>query len=58
MKSVPLAPETLGKYDAVLIATDHSSYDFSAIVNASKLVIDTRNATRNISRFRERIVPC
>ncbi len=57
MKSVPLTPETLGKYDAVLIATDHSSYDFSAIVNASKLVIDTRNATRNVSRFRERIFP-
>ncbi|MGB2627108.1 MAG: hypothetical protein WAK20_09990, partial [Candidatus Acidiferrum sp.] len=57
MKSVPLTPETLAKYDAVLIATDHSSYDFAAIVNSSKLVVDTRNATRNITRFRERIVP-
>jgi len=29
MKSVPLSAETLGKYDAVLIATDHSSYDYA-----------------------------
>jgi UDP-N-acetyl-D-glucosamine dehydrogenase len=58
MKSVPLSPETLGKYDAVLIATDHSTYDFNAIVDASKLVIDTRNATRRVVRHRHKIVPC
>ncbi len=58
MKSVLITPETLGKYDAVLIATDHSSYDFATIVDSSKLVIDTRNATRRVIRHRERIVPC
>jgi UDP-N-acetyl-D-glucosamine dehydrogenase len=58
MKSVPLHPETLAKYDAVLIATDHSTYDYSAIVDGSKLVIDTRNATRRVVRNRDRIVPC
>jgi UDP-N-acetyl-D-glucosamine dehydrogenase len=58
MKSVPLSPETLGKYDAVLIATDHSSYDYGAIVDAAKLVVDSRNATRRVMRHREKIVPC
>ena len=58
MKSVPLSPETLGKYDAVLIATDHSSYDYGVIVDSAKLVIDTRNATRRVIRHRAKIVLC
>jgi UDP-N-acetyl-D-glucosamine dehydrogenase len=39
----------LGKYDCVLIVTDHSDYDFAQIVQQSQLVVDTRNATRGIS---------
>ena len=58
MKSVPLTPEALGKYDAVLIATDHSSYDYNAIVEGAKLVVDTRNATRRVIRHREKIHLC
>jgi UDP-N-acetyl-D-glucosamine dehydrogenase len=58
MKSVPLDSKTLGSYDAVLIATDHSSYDYVAIVDYAKLVIDTRNATRRVLRHREKIVLC
>lgn len=58
MKSVPISAESLGKYDAAIIATDHSSYDYHAIVDGSKLVIDTRNATRRVTRNRNRIVAC
>jgi len=58
MKSVPLNAEALGKYDAVIIATDHSSYDYGAIVDGAKLVIDTRNATRRVIRNRQKIYPC
>ena len=58
MKSVPLNAEMLGKYDAVIIATDHSSYDYAAIVDASKLVVDTRNATRRVIRNRQKIYAC
>src|SRR5499433_2684248 len=58
MKSVPLNAHTLGSYDSVIIATDHSSYDYGAIVDASKLVVDTRNATRRVTRNRNRIVAC
>jgi len=55
---VPLTPENLAKYDAAIIATDHSSYDFGAIVDGSKLVIDTRNATRRVIRNRAKIFLC
>ena len=58
MKSTPLNAETLGKYDAVVIATDHSSYDYGAIVDGAKLVVDTRNATRRVIRHREKIFAC
>jgi UDP-N-acetyl-D-glucosamine dehydrogenase len=58
MKSVPISKDMLAKYDAALIATDHSSYDYHAIVEGSKLVVDTRNATRRVTRNRDRIVPC
>jgi UDP-N-acetyl-D-glucosamine dehydrogenase len=58
MKSVPLSADSLGKYDAAIIATDHSSYDYNAIVDGSKIVVDTRNATRRVVRNRDRIVPC
>ena len=58
MKSVPLNKETLTKYDAVLIATDHSSYDYALIVESSKLVVDSRNATKRVLRNREKIFPC
>jgi UDP-N-acetyl-D-glucosamine dehydrogenase len=46
--SVPLTEKTLGNYDCVLIATDHSCYDYKFIVKNSLLVVDTRNATKGI----------
>jgi UDP-N-acetyl-D-glucosamine dehydrogenase len=36
------------KYDAVVIITNHTAIDYSALVKRSKLVIDTRNATKGI----------
>src|SRR5579862_1479744 len=58
MKSVALSPERLASYDCLLIATDHSSYDYDAIVRDAKLVVDTRNATRRVKQNREKIVNC
>ncbi len=46
MTCAPL--ENLGQYDAVVIVTDHSAYDFRAIAAESQLVVDTRNATKGI----------
>jgi UDP-N-acetyl-D-glucosamine dehydrogenase len=58
MRSVELAPDRLAGYDCVLIATDHSSYDYDAIVHHSKLIVDSRNATRHVKDHREKIVHC
>jgi UDP-N-acetyl-D-glucosamine dehydrogenase len=58
MRSVNLTPENLASYDCVLIATDHSSYDYDALVRDAKLVVDTRNATRKVKQHREKIVAC
>lgn len=46
MTSTPL--DDLGQYDCVLIVTDHSDYDYARIVRESKLVVDSRNATKGI----------
>ena len=54
MNSAPL--DDLSKYDAVLIATDHSCYDYARIVSQARLVIDTRNATMGIES--DKIVRC
>ena len=57
-RSVELTPASLASYDCVLIATDHSSYDYDAIVLNSRLVVDTRHATRSVKKNREKIVSC
>ena len=48
MRSTKITAASLGKYDCVLIATDHSAYDYGWIVRNSQLVVDTRNATAGI----------
>ena len=56
MESTQLTPETLAGTDAVIIVTDHSDYDFVDIVRHSRLVIDTRNATKGIGDAGGKIV--
>lgn len=58
LTSVEPTPKALSGYDAVLIATPHSCYDFRNIVRHSRLVIDTRNATHNVLEGREKVVLC
>jgi len=53
LKSVPLTEKSLKEYDAVVISTDHSEYDYDWIVKNSDLVIDTRNA---IKRKRKNVI--
>jgi UDP-N-acetyl-D-glucosamine dehydrogenase len=54
MHCVPL--DDLAQYDCVLIVTDHSDYDYAQIVSESKMVVDTRNATKGI--VSDKIVRC
>ncbi len=55
-KSVPLTKGLLESADCVLITTDHSDYDYNFVVKNSKIVIDTRNATKNVKSGREKVV--
>jgi UDP-N-acetyl-D-mannosaminuronate dehydrogenase len=55
MSSVPLNQDTLRDADLVLIATDHTNIDYQAIVDHSRIVVDTRNATRR-ARGAEKVV--
>jgi UDP-N-acetyl-D-glucosamine dehydrogenase len=52
VESVPLTQERLASADAVVILTDHSSFDFEWIVRHSKILVDTRNATANVAESR------
>ncbi len=56
MESRELTPEYLASRDCVLIVTDHSAYDWTWIVRHSPLVVDTRNATRDVVDGRERVI--
>jgi len=56
MSSVPLTPEALASYDCVLVATHHTAYDWQMIADHAKLIVDTRNALRNVGGRRDHIV--
>lgn len=55
MSSMPLTPAYLAGQDCVLIATDHSAYDYAFIVKHARMVLDTRNATKSVVEGREKI---
>lgn len=56
LMSVALTPEWVAAQDCVLIATDHSVYDYESIVEHAQLVVDSRNATRHVTVGRDKIV--
>ena len=48
-------PEYISSLDCVLIATNHSAFDWKEIVKHASLVVDTRNATKELVDGREKI---
>ncbi len=46
--SVPMSEGLIDSSDVVLIATDHTTLDYTMIVKRAKLVFDARNATKSI----------
>ncbi len=42
------ADEMAGTADCVVIATDHSNFDYSNVLATSKLIVDTRNALKGV----------
>lgn len=47
--------EAAADADVVVITTNHSNVDYEALVEKSKLVYDTRNATKEVKNSREKI---
>jgi len=54
-ESVKLTKGAIKSADIVLITTDHDFYQYEEVVDQAKLVFDTRNATKNVTRQRDKI---
>jgi UDP-N-acetyl-D-glucosamine dehydrogenase len=55
LRSEPLTPEYLRSLDCTLIATDHSAFQWPEIVKHSQLVVDTRNACKDVPYGRDKV---
>jgi UDP-N-acetyl-D-glucosamine dehydrogenase len=42
LKSVPLTPKQVARFDCVLIATNHSAFDYRMLKKYARLIVDTR----------------
>jgi nucleotide sugar dehydrogenase len=55
MESVPLTDEILAGCSMVIITTDHHGIDYDHVVDRVPHVLDTRNATKNLTRNLEKV---
>lgn len=55
LKAIPLNEKALKWADCAAVITDHSSFNYQWIVDQSSLVVDTRNATKNVVNGRKKI---
>jgi UDP-N-acetyl-D-glucosamine dehydrogenase len=55
MDSVKNVMAAVGGADAVVIVTNHTSYDYAAIIKSAKFVFDSRNATGQLGKDSEKV---
>ena len=55
LESIHVDPNALASQDVVLILTDHDAVDYDHVVEHSALVVDTRNATKEVKKNRGKI---
>jgi UDP-N-acetyl-D-glucosamine dehydrogenase len=55
LKSSPLKESLLRRIDAAVVVTDHS-IDYQRVVKLVPLIIDTRNVTKGMDRYKKKIV--
>lgn len=55
LKSVDLDDAVLAAADLVVIVTDHEAVDYQCVVDRAPRVFDTRNATKRVTRNREKV---
>lgn len=56
LDSVELSLEAVRKADGVVIVTGHQKVDYDWLVRESRLVVDTVNATHNVTEYREKVI--
>ncbi|HEY6400929.1 MAG TPA: UDP binding domain-containing protein, partial [Blastocatellia bacterium] len=56
MRGIGLSAETVSEADCVVIVTNHRKIDYAWLTEHAKLVVDTRNATRGLSDFEDKII--
>ncbi|HEY7184073.1 MAG TPA: UDP-N-acetyl-D-glucosamine dehydrogenase, partial [Blastocatellia bacterium] len=56
LRGIGLSAETVGEADCVVIVTDHRKINYAWLAEHAKLVVDTRNATRGLSDFEDKII--
>lgn len=56
MESVPDILSAAGEADCLVIVTNHSTYDYPAIMEAARLIVDTRNALGNAGQDNQKVV--
>jgi UDP-N-acetyl-D-glucosamine dehydrogenase len=54
-RASPLTERNLKAADLVIVVTDHSVYDYGWVVRHSRMVLDTRNATRKVRAGRAKV---
>lgn len=57
MQSVGLTAEALASVDCVVIVTDHTSYDWQWVAEQARIIVDSRNALKDITSPRATVVP-
>lgn len=56
LQSLELDKKPLKSIDCAVIVTDHTCFDYQCIVDYAPLIVDTRNATKDIKSGKERVV--
>ncbi|OGF47114.1 MAG: UDP-N-acetyl-D-glucosamine dehydrogenase [Candidatus Firestonebacteria bacterium RIFOXYC2_FULL_39_67] len=51
-KSVKLTDALIKSADCLLIATNHTCFDYKKMIKTAKLIVDTRGATRKFGKFK------
>lgn len=55
MKATPLNEQVVKAADCVAIITDHTSFNYQWVVDKASMIVDTRNATKNIKDSKKKI---
>jgi len=53
---LPLTPEVLEDHDVAIVLTNHTAFDYEMIAAHAPMIVDTRNALRDISCEEEKLV--